>query len=152
MEHQTYRKPLCSYMYTPADSFHADCVSSGIASTEFFRRLLTNDSEASYMFHSEFFIGKLVRCGYKLKSVRGIAGKIAWSNRSSILARQDKSSANSVIPFKIAYAADVSQLYISRTLLKHQYVLGNHIVDARLLTAFKTSPNIFRSRFEDKYV
>ena len=153
LQYETYRKPMCSYMYTPADSCHSSAVFSGVASTEFFRLMLTNGSEASFMFHSEFFVGKLLRCGYDLNSIRSIQSKFAWPNKHSILARVGKTDVSrNVIPFKIAYTADASLLYISRTLQKHKYILGSHLFDARFLTAFRTSPNIFRSRFKDKYV
>ena len=150
VDFQTYRKPLCSYMYTPADSCHSSSTFSGIVSTELHRLIQTNASEATYMYHVEFFIGKLLKCGYDLKGVRSIVSRFNWANKGIVLAKRERVRSQ-IIPFKIAYTANASQLYISSTLRKHQDILNGHLGDTRFLTAFRTNPNIFRVRFKDKY-
>ena len=75
---ETYRKPLCSYAYTPADSCHPKATFGGIIRTELHRILLTNALESSFMYHVEFFVGKLVKCSYGLNNIRSIVNKFQW--------------------------------------------------------------------------
>ena len=149
---ETYRKPLCSYAYTPADSCHPKATFGGIIRTELHRILLTNALESSFMYHVEFFVGKLVKCGYGLNNIRSIVKQIQWSQRLRILSRKER-RVRPIIPFKIAYSSGADALYITSAFMKHRSILGSCISDdTQFLTAFRSNPNIFRLRFRNKYL
>ena len=87
---QTFRKPLCSYCYTPANSCHNPSIFRAIVKTELIRLLRTNSEEGTFLYHVEFFVGKLLRCGYALPMVREIVDSVPWRDKHRILSRTQK--------------------------------------------------------------
>ena len=148
---QTFRKPLCSYCYTPAYSCHNPSIFRAIVKTELIRLLRTNFEEGTFLYHVEFFVGKLQRCGYALPMVREIVDSVPWRDKHRILSRTVKTRILTV-PFTMTYAAMAEEVSVSETLNRHRHIIRDHFdSETKFLTAFRTSPNLFRLRYS-KYL
>ena len=144
----TYRKPACTYQYTPFNSEHALSSRVGIISTEIVRLLRTNSKYEDFQIQLEFFTGKLKQRGYCPTIVQNIAAKYPWSEKTNILERSRSRSQHVLVPFKLVYSSAAPCLNISAILHDKTKWLCPKLRDAfKVVTCFKTSPNLFRLRY-----
>ena len=145
----TYRKPRCSYNYTPADSNHAPKTLLGIVATEAVRLLRTNTSENTYRFQRLFFLGRLRDRGFDVMQCARILDKYQWKDKDDILSRHvvDVCS-KKVLPFRLTFSPLAPKLNVGRTLREHWHFLDESVRrELRPVVCWTTSPNLFRERY-----
>ena len=146
--YSTYRKPLNTYNYTPANSNHPNAVFDGIVMKELCRLHRTNSTHDSFLGQLQFFQARLKDRGYNLPRVRHICEKFfntdARSNGSAVAAPKAR-----IIPFRLPYSHDANSLHIGQILRRHAHLLPHNIlVRLKFIVCFLATPNLFRERFK----
>ena len=145
----TYRKPACTYQYTPFNSEHSYATRVGIIATELVRLLRTNSREEDFRKQVTFFTAKLKQRGYCPTIMQNIASKYPWSKKTEILENKRCKSHHVLVPFKIVYSNLAPLLDISAILHEKTRMLSSGLRDKfKMVTCFKSSPNLFRLRYK----
>ena len=147
--YRTYRKPACTYAYTPAMSCHAKSVLEGIVATEVVRLLRTNNRRRDFAFQIVFFAGKLIARGFDPSMIRRVACRYPWRHRNKILERRGKSSVKTyIVPFKLRFCEGAEQLGISGIMRSWMHLLDRgEPRPLRPVVCYTVAKNLFRERY-----
>ena len=148
VKYETYRKPLCLYMYTPFNSCHPFSVKRGIVLTELRRLLLTNSCESDFDHHRQLLFSKLKARGYPWALLDEASQQRLWANKQTLLSRQSLATSRQLIPFKIKYSPLVQGARITEALYRHAYfICADSDKPFHFVTCFLSNANLFRQRF-----
>ena len=146
----TYRKPKCTYPYTPFDSCHPTAVKRSIVITELVRLLRTNSTKEAFEYHADFFFGKVRKRGFPWCLLTQCYNTYNWHNRHLVLQRQMSTAPRrKVVPFKITYFSDAENMHLAGMLQRHIDKMCNRIGDRiAIVCCFLSNSNLFRQRYK----
>jgi hypothetical protein len=138
---ETYRKPLCLYMFTPWLSCHPKSVHLGIVLTELCRLRRTNSCEHTFSKHRNILIEKLVARGFPKNRIMHACKQFLESVPS------EQTEKKPIVPFKIQFSNGFERFPLAKVLNKFADLLGHHVDSFRFITCFVSRPNLFRLRY-----
>ena len=140
LKYTTYRKPMNTYAYTPADSCHPDAVFRGVIATELIRLRRTCSHAEDFNSQVLFFFQKLNLRGYSLETCFNV---LHTQNPMHC-----KPSDKLLVPFKLPYSPSVHLLRTNQFWHKHSKILPESIRNGlRFVHCHLASPNLFRLRY-----
>ena len=146
--YSTFRKPLATYNYTPADSCHPGATLLGIVATESVRLLRTNSTCEKFNFQRNFFASKLKLRGYNLKDVRKIFHKYPWHRRKEIIKPKRAVAVKGIVALKLPFSHFAVDIRASNIFRSYEHLIPSKVRSSlRPLLVWETSPNLFRLRY-----
>ena len=154
LSYKTYRKPQCSYSYTPFNSNHSRSTLIGIVHTELHRIYRTCSTEQAFVHQCQFFIGKLKLRGYPVEITKNIFEKFRFQHRynfSKNVTRaqtpRPKQDQCLIVPFKVQFSPGAHALGFNAIVRNHSSCLGSVGSSLRFVSCYLSAKNLFRERY-----